>query len=172
MSKYYEEKKTITDTDADGNVVHTKEETETKEIKKSDEPSYIKIYTDMWCSFNQIPEKWRPLFLSLACRMSFANREKTSEYGGQVVHPIGRTAEEIVRECGWKTMGPLYEGLKALADRGAIRKLGRGEYQINPSYAGRGSWLYNQRDHQGGIEDISTTFQFRSGKVDTKIKWK
>lgn len=169
--KYFEETSQRTDRDADGNVVRTEETSEIKEIKKNEEPNYIKIYTDMWCSFNEIPEKWRPLFLALACRMSYADKENSDALGGQVVYTIGNNAKVIAKECGWATLSPLYEGLKVLCNHGAIRKLSRGMYQINPSYAGKGAWRYNKKERQGGIENIITTFRFRGKSVDTVIEW-
>ncbi len=62
-------------------------------------------------------------------------------------------------------------GLKALCDCGAIRKVNRGVYQINPSYAGRGTWKYNPSLKQGGIEKLVATFNFTEGTVDTNAVW-
>jgi len=80
-------------------------------------------------------------------------------------------AKVIAKECGWATLSPLYEGLKVLCNHGAIRKLSRGMYQINPSYAGKGAWRYNKKERQGGIENIITTFRVRGKSVDTVIEW-
>lgn len=166
--KYYEHSTEHIKEDANGNITSHKT-SETKSFITNDEPDYIKIYTKMWCEFNNVPEKWRTLFLSLVCRMNYANLN--SPTGGQTVYTIGSNAEAIKQECGWKTNDPLYRGLKVLCDCGAIRKIGRGEYQINPQYAGRGTWRYNAKDNQGGIKDIVAKFSFKNKNVETKITW-
>lgn len=155
-------------TDADGKI-SIQTTTETKAIKANDEPDYIKLYTRMWCLFNGVPEKWRTLFLALVCRMSYASLKEPT--GGQIVYTIGTNAEEIKKECGWKTNDPLYRGLKELCDCNAIRKIGRGQYQINPQYAGRGPWRYNATREQGGVKDLIAKFNFADKKVDTQIVW-
>ena len=166
--KYHEKITEHISEDAAGNQTVT-QTTEIKAITANDEPDYIKLYTKMWCAFNGIPEKWRPLFLALVCRMSYASLKSST--GGQVVYTVGTNAEEIMSECGWKTKDPLYRGLNALCDCNAIRKIGRGQYQINPSYAGRGPWRYNAAQEQGGVRDLVAKFSFADKKVETDIIW-
>lgn len=166
--KYHEKITEHITEDAEGNQTVT-QTTEIKAITANDEPDYIKLYTRMWCEFNGIQEKWRPLFLALVCRMSYASLKSST--GGQVVYTIGTNAEEIMQECGWKTKDPLYRGLNALCDCNAIRKIGRGQYQINPSYAGRGPWRYNAAQEQGGVRDLVAKFSFADKKVETDIIW-
>ena len=166
--KYHEKTKEQIIEDADGNITTTTTR-ETKAIIKSDEPDYIKLYTKMWCEFNGIPDKWRPLFLALVTRMSFASlKDKT---GGQIVHTIGTAAQVIIDECGWRSKDTLYRGLQALCDCGAIKKLSRGEYQINPQYAGKGTWHYNAKEQRGGVSELVAKFTFSDKSVDTKIIW-
>lgn len=145
----------------------------TTKIERSLEPDYIKIYTKMWCEFNEIPEKYRQLFLSLAIRMEYCNIENENDVDGlsssQIVSVAWPHTTSIMKECGWETDSPLWKGLRALCDCGAIRKLRRSIYQINPTYAGKGSWKYNPKLEQGGIEDLITTFSFKDKTVDTKI---
>lgn len=178
MASFYEEIQEHTKEDAEGNItVDTVRKM--KNVKKSDEPDYIKIYTNMWSEFNQIPKKWTALFFALARRMSYAdlstgdNPDEKENYGGQLVFTGGLTAEAIRKECGWKTTDPLYRGLQALQECGAIRKVGtgRGMYQVNPQYAGRGGWYYSSRDEQGGISNLIATFNFRDKTVETHIVW-
>lgn len=178
MASFYEEIQEHTKEDAEGNItVDTVRKT--KNVKKSDEPDYIKIYTNMWSEFNQIPIKWWRLFFALARRMSYAdlpasnNSNEKENYGGQTVFTGGLTAKAICEECGWKALNTLYQGLQALQDYGAIRKVGvtRGIYQINPQYAGRGGWYYSPHDEQGGISNLIATFNFRDKTVDTRIVW-
>lgn len=168
MATYYEKKLERTKEDADGNV--TVETTlEQKSIVKNEEPDYIKLYTRMWCEFNQIPEKWRPLFLALVCRMTYASLDSST--GGQIVYTVGPNAQDIMAECGWKTKDPLYRGLKALSDCDAIHQVARGAYQISPHYAGRGTWRYNANLKQGGVKDLIAKFDFVNHTVDTEVEW-
>lgn len=176
MASFYEEIQEHTKEDAEGNItVDTVRKT--KNVKKSDEPDYIKIYTNMWSEFNQIPIKWRLLLLALAHRMSYAdlpagdNPNEKKDYGGQTVITSGKAGQAICKECGWKTTDPLYRGLQALQECGAIRKIERAIYQVNPQYAGRGGWYYSPHDEQGGISNLVATFNFRDKTVDTRIVW-
>jgi hypothetical protein len=139
----------------------------TRKVEVSNEPDYIKIYTDMWCSFNGIDPRWRELFLQLASRMSYASI--TSPHGGQTVIVYGAVSDEITAACGWQDKSTLRKGLKALADCKAIKHVSRSMYQINPSYAGRGEWKYNPRLDRGGVENIIATFDFAAGTIDTKV---
>ena len=167
-NKYHEEIKEQIVEDADGNVTTTTTR-KTKAIIKSDEPEYIKLYTKMWLEFNEVPDKWRPLFMALVTRMSYASlKDKT---GGQIVHTIGTTAQAIIEECGWKNKDTLYRGLQALCECNAIRKISRGEYQINPQYAGKGGWHYSEKEQHGGVSDLIAKFSFKNRTVDTTIIW-
>ena len=65
----------------------------------------------------------------------------------------GPVRKALLKECGWSGGDALCKGLKALVDCGAIRKISRGFYQVNPRYAARGIWHYNGRKKQGGVED-------------------
>lgn len=166
--KFYEEIKEHTTEDANGNLITDTTKT-TKAILKSEEPDYIKVYTQMYCEFSGIPDKWRHLFMTLACRMSYANPKAPN--GGQTVYTVGSAGQAIIEECGWKNKDTLYRGLQALCECNAIRKIGRGEYQINPQYAGRGGWHYNAKAEQGGIADLIATFSFADKTVKTDIIW-
>ena len=45
----------------------------TSKIERSSEPDYIKLYTKMWCEFNQIPNVYRPLFFELISNMTYCH---------------------------------------------------------------------------------------------------
>lgn len=153
--------------DEDGNQKQTIQES-TKKIERNGEPDYIKLYTNMWCEFNQIPNQWRDLFLELICRMSYADSSHSDS--SQIVATGGLNRESICRVLGWKK-NMYQKGLKALCDCGAIRKRMNGYYQVNPSYAGRGEWKFNPRLQRGGIEDLKATFDFKTRDVKLDIIW-
>lgn len=167
MSTYFEEKNITIHEDENGNKT-TDTKIQSREVKSS-EPDYIKLYTKLWFDAKNIPDKYLKLFLALVCRMTYANPNSPS--GGQIVYTVGHTGQAIMHECDWKTKDAFYKGLQALCDCNAIKKLGRGEYQINPEYAGKGPWRYNPKLDQGGIENIIATFNIKDKKVDTKIVW-
>ena len=72
-------------------------------------------------------------------------------------YPV-RPVQLVLKECGWSGDDALCKGLKALVNCGALRKIGRGIYQVNPRYAARGTWHYNSRKKQGGIENLLAAF--------------
>lgn len=169
MSTIYEKTEINTTTDADGKIT-SKETKVSTSVRKNEEPDYIKIYTNMWCEFQNIPQKYRELFYSLVIRMSYANKNNLE--ASQIVYVIGRNRNAIRQECGWKTDDPLAKGLKILCDFGAIKKVERGVYQINPQYAGKGSWRYNPKLDNGGIEDLIAVFEFKDKAVNTQITYR
>lgn len=172
-SKFYENSEKTIVIDEDGNQKETTV-TKTKKVDIYNEPDYIKIYTDMWCTFNQIPQRWRELFLQLALRMSYSDstNQGTIERS-QTVLVYGLIGKEISAACGWSPddRSNLRRGLKALCDCGAIRHIDRSVYQINPSYAGKGEWKYNPRLQRGGIENIIATFNMKDKTVNSRIIW-
>lgn len=158
---------TTTTIDADGNESTSIIEKSTN-FQRNNEPDYIKLYTRMWCEFNEIPEVYRGLFLELVTRMSYACT--SSEIGGQLVNTGKPWSDDIMKALNWKKA--MYQrGLKALCECDAIRKVGRGVYQINPNYAGRGEWKYNPRLQRGGVEDLVVKFSFKDKDVQTSIVW-
>lgn len=162
---YHEKTKVEKIINEDGTETIT-ESTETKKIGKSGEPDYIKIYTDMWCAYNEIPDRWRDLFMQLAVRMSYADSHDRT--GGQLVNITGPNKTSILNALGWKENN-LRKGMQALCECNAIRRISRGWYQINPTYAGRGEWRYNVHKAQGGIENIIAKFDFKNHTVDTQV---
>ena len=152
--------------DADGNTVEEKRE-ETR-IVRSGEPDYIKIYTRMWMEFNEIDPSLAPLFLQLIARMSYADAKHPDR--SQIVYTCKPASTSICEALGIKER-QFQRGLAALKECGAIRRIARGAYQINPEYAGRGSWHYDERLHRGGISNLIATFNFATGHNDTRFEW-
>ena len=139
-----------------------------KTITRDPEPEFIKLYTNTWCEFNQIPNAYRELFLQLALRMSYCDTNDLEN--SQLVFTGKPFSEHIAKSLNWKN--DMYKhGLVELTKCGAIRRVSRSVYQINPSYAGKGSWKFNPHLKSGGIKDLRATFDFVNKKVDTKIVW-
>lgn len=158
---------TTTIIDENGNETTTEKRTTTN-FKKNDEPDYIKLYTKMWCEFNEIPNAYRDLFLELVVRMNYCNAHDLDN--SQIVFTGSPVADSIMKTLGWQKR--MYQkGLKALADCNAIKRVARGLYQINPAYAGKGEWKYNPKFERGGVEDLVAKFNFKNGTVETQIVW-
>lgn len=166
-TKVSEYKEIKTFEDAEGNITTSTVE-RTNKVKKSEEPDYIKLYTDTWCAFNEIPLRLRDLFLELAIRMSYADSASPEE--SQVVYTGKPVSTAIMKSLNLK-MSTYNQYLRELAACKAIRRVSRGVYQINPNYAGRGLWKYNPTLGSGGIEDLKATFDFVKGTVKTEIVW-
>lgn len=167
MASIRSNKEVTTILDEQGNVKVLKTETTTK-IERVVEPNYIKLYTRIWCEFNGIPRAYRSLFLELAMRMTYCSIDDLKH--AQIVSTGEPYKSEIMHTLGWKVS--MYNtGLRVLCDCGAIRRVGRGVYQINPLYAGKGEWKYNPRLRRGGVEDLVAKFNFKTGEVETQIIW-
>ena len=166
-NRFITEKQTTIQEDADGNIKTSSVEKVTN-IQRNNEPDYIKLYTKMWCEFNDIPMAYRELFLQLVIRMTYCN---SADLGNSQLVNTGKPwSTSIMKALNWKDR--MYQkGLKALCECDAIKKVGRGVYQINPQYAGRGEWKYNPRLDRGGSEELVVSFNFKDKSVDTKIVW-
>jgi len=163
----YRETETTVSISEDGIEHITKKEKSTT-ITRNDEPDYVKIYTNMWAEFNGIPPAYRNLFLQLATRMTYCNTADLKN--AQLVY-TGRPFSQMIMEAlNWKE-DMLKKGLRELSKSGAIKKVGRGVYQINPSYAGKGEWKYNPKLNRGGVEDLIAVFNFKNKSVKTDIIW-
>lgn len=167
-TKVVEKTDTVTVQHPDGSS-ETTTKTSTSKVAKLDEPDYIKIYTQMWSTFTGIPESYRELFMQLAVRMSYADALHPNS--SQTVYTGTGIREQVMKMCGWTSVSMYQKGLKALVKCGALKRISRGVYQINPSYAGRGTWKYNPRLSQGGVKDIKATFDFANHDVSTEITW-
>ena len=156
-----------------GEVIKSTTTKESHMLSRNPEPDYIKLYTKMWCEFNDIPEYVRPTFLQLVMRMSYCNSQDLKN--SQIVYTIGPNKDAIMNALKLTNDRVFYRHLEELVKCNAIHpvykngKKTRGCYQINPQYAGRGAWRYNAKENQGGIEDLIATFRFKDRTVDTQI---
>lgn len=160
---------THTKIDAEGNQTTSEKTTLLKKVNP--EPDFIKLYTKMWCNFSGIESPTlQAVFLQLVAHMTYV--DLNSEEGGQLVqtgYPVG---EQIMKRMGWTTKRALQKALKELCNFGAIRRVRRGVYQINPAYAGRGEWHYDPKAERGGVDKLVAKFEMAKGgdrKVKTEI---
>lgn len=166
-TKIIQHKEVRTVEDVEGNITSTIVEKSSK-IQRSEEPDYIKLYTKVWCEFNEIPIRLRDMFLELAVRMNYA--DSTNPETSQTVYAGKPVSTTIMKNLNIK-QATYNQYLRELIECRAIRRVNRGVYQINPNYAGRGQWKYNPNLESGGIEDLVATFNFKDKTVETKIIW-
>lgn len=136
----------------------------TRKIERLDEPDYIKIYTSMWFLFNQIPSTYKELFLEFATNMSYCNAHNLEE--SQIVCTSGPIKKSILKKLNIKDR-QYQRGIAELCKCGALKRIQRGFYQINPSYAGKGEWKYNPRLARGGIEQLVAIFKLEKNGEKT-----
>lgn len=167
MSSLYYKTETHTTVDNDGNERTTKKE-ESTTIVRNNEPDFIKLYTKMWTEFNGVPQAYHELFFQLAIRMTYCNSDDLGN--AQLVNTGKPYSDSILKALNWKT-NMLQKGLAGLVESGAIKKVAKGVYQINPLYFGKGEWKYNPKLKRGGVEDLLAVFMFKDKKVNTKVIW-
>ena len=160
--------KTIIERTVDSEGKTVEEKTEETRIIRNGEPDYIKIYTKMWMEFNEMDPSLCPLFLQLVSRMSYADAKHPER--SQIVFTSKPASDAICEALGIKER-QYQRGLAALKKCGAIRHIARGAYQINPEYAGRGSWYYDERLQRGGIANLIATFNFAERHNETRFEW-
>jgi hypothetical protein len=167
MSRFITNTDTTTVIDENGDKTITKKEQNTA-LVRNNEPDYIKLYTKIWSEFNDIPVAYRDLFLQLAMRMTYCNSNDLKN--AQLVNTGKPYSDSIKHALGWKE--DMYKkGLRELTNLGAIKRIVRGVYQVNPEYVGKGEWKYNPKLNRGGVEDLIAIFKFKEKSVDTRIIW-
>ncbi|HAX60232.1 MAG TPA: hypothetical protein DCY19_10010 [Eubacterium sp.] len=163
--KYFESTEKVITRNPDGT---TTEDivTNTKAIKHENQPDFIILYTRMWCECNDIPHRYRELFLQLASHMDYINNTDIDR--SQLVNISGPHKLDILEALNWKEQA-LRKGLKALCDCNAIVKrvdFGKDWYQVNPSYAARGAWAAK---NGYSIKDFQIHFNARKMTLQTSI---
>lgn len=163
--------KILTDTKTETKIL--KDGTKTEHTEKHDveitsgEPAYIKLYMDNWMmkdsdtygGSNGIPQRYRLLFLELAMHMSPCDYTDLEQ--SQIVNVYGKHKKIYMDAMGWKNDSSLKQGLKALCNCEAIRRVDRGIYQINPSYAAKGKWLNARADKNpvfSGLKKLAESY--------------
>lgn len=135
------------------------------------EPSYIKLYTRMWMEFYGVPGAYKDLFIALAMNMTACNCDDLEH--SQLVNTCKPYDEQYMKLCGWTSKESLKKGLNALCACSAIRRVARGVYQINPSFAAKGKWL-DAKDGEtafSGVKRFVAKFDFMNGGVTTDVTY-
>lgn len=111
---------------------NTGEVLESQTIKCPIEDPYRKFYFDY--DYRSIKGSFRELF-SFAMRMSHSGDDD----GGNIVRVDKFLIEKMSNECGI-SCGRFKSIIKEFLNRGILRRINRGVYQVNPYICGIGSW--------------------------------
>lgn len=96
------------------------------------EPPYVKVYLDSLASLRPLPPYCWPVLLWLLQKAPYAIPSPYFE--------IGRpTRASIAEETGVK-ISSINHAVADLVKHGAILRVRRGLYQLNPQFFGRGEW--------------------------------
>jgi hypothetical protein len=153
--------------DANGNVT-TSSKSRLVSIEKG-EPPYIKLYYKAWMGIYDVPDAYKTLFLTMAKNMSPCICDDLDH--SQLVNTAGIYTDIYLRACHWTSKDSLKKGLKALCDCNAIIRVGRGVYQVNPTFAAKGKWLNGKVDATAfsGVREFTTSFDWANGTMQTTI---
>jgi hypothetical protein len=116
-----------------------------------------------------IPDAYKTLFLALAQNMSACDSADLEH--SQMVFTGGPFSDHYMRLCGWKSKDALKKGLRVLCNCNAIRRVSRGVYQVNPTFAAKGCWLDGKGNETAfsGIKRFVTEYDWVNGTVKTII---
>lgn len=121
----YESRETTVDYDT-GEV---REETIVTESKIPSEPPYVKLYIDDLGSILGLEKGEKRVLLSLACSI---------DYEGSV--SVTSTRRQRLAERCQLSVKSFNNAISALATKGLIKVIGRGEYELNPKLFAKGDW--------------------------------
>lgn len=119
-------------------------ELETTEIKRnvsivghpSEEPNYVKLYLQAWCSFKQIKGINSGFLYEILQYMSYADK-------GQRIYLNSFAKKEIASSLGWSKKSALTRcnvEMKKLVDKNVLKKIARDVHAVNPELIGKGNW--------------------------------
>lgn len=138
--------------DEQGNVV-TRQTTSVSHVQR--EPDYVKLYLDFLSYMARTPpallDATGQLLYELLKRATYAETGGT----GMVLALNSWMKSEIAKACNIK-LGTLDNKLSSLVNSGLLVRIGRGTFQLNPYYFGKGAW--------SDVSEIRATVTFDSEK--------
>jgi len=127
--------------------ISSSETTETRFIES--EPPFVKIYIEDVCLLNRVPKSQQDVLYHLI---------KKLDYDGFITIST-RYRQQICNALDIKPQ-TLSNKIQALCKAGLIKVTSKNEYEANPHFFGRGSWvdIYNRRSKG----DFSVTIKYTS----------
>ena len=114
-----------------------KQKQQTNLVQFPNEPPFIKLYIEDLTAILKLPNGTKDLLYSLLMKMDYEN----------IVTLTSRSKKEIAERVGIKIQ-TFDNYLRKLVDAEVFKRIGRGEYKVNPNLFARGDWgnISRQRD--------------------------
>lgn len=114
-----------------------KQQQQTNIVQFPNEPPFIKLYIEDLTAILKLPNGTKDLLHSLLMKMDYEN----------IVTLTSRSKKEIAERVGIKIQ-TFDNYLRKLVDAEVFKRIGRGEYKVNPNLFARGDWgnISRQRD--------------------------
>lgn len=114
-----------------------KQKQQTNVVQFPNEPPFIKLYIEDLTAILKLPNGTKDLLYSLLMKMDYEN----------IVTLTSRSKKEIAERVGIKIQ-TFDNYLRKLVDAEVFKRIGRGEYKVNPNLFARGDWgnISRQRD--------------------------
>lgn len=130
------------------------EEEQRKVIKLPQEPPYVKMYIEDLAAVLNLPIGVRGLLYALVQRI---------DYDGIIT--LGSTSKKRIAERLKIKIGTFDNYLTKLVKSGVLKRIGRGEFEVNPHLFARGDWaeVRRRRDNFGKTFKMTITYS-PSGK--------
>ena len=115
--------------------VNGEERVEIRRKKVGIEPPFVKLYLKDIMYLSDLSGRYVPLLVSLLKRANFANDKRP-----MCVALVPDIKADIMKECGWSSVGTLNNAINDLVNGGLVKRVGRGLIQLNPHLFGVGKW--------------------------------
>lgn len=125
------------------------EEEQRKVIKLPQEPPYVKMYIEDLAAVLNLPIGVRGLLYALVQRI---------DYDGIIT--LGSTSKKRIAERLKIKIGTFDNYLTKLVKSGVLKRIGRGEFEVNPHLFARGDWaeVRRRRDNFGKTFRMTITY--------------
>lgn len=145
---------------ADGTVISDITKENVVSIRKmEDEPAYIKLYIDDLGKVLGLQDSHRKILMLVAASV---------DYEGIVSMAIGRKARiAATLECSVKTVD---NAVIEFTKQGILKRIGRGEYELNPNLFAKGAWREIRERRQSFVMTVNYTHNGREVKTRLMTK--
>jgi predicted transcriptional regulator len=147
-------------TNADGKVISDVTKENVVSIRKmEDEPAYIKLYIDDLGKVLGLQDGHRKILILVAASV---------DYEGIVSIAIGRKARiAATLDCSVKTVD---NAVGEFTKQGILKRIGRGEYELNPNLFAKGAWRDIRERRQSFVMTVHYTHEGRKVKTRAMTK--
>ena len=138
--------------------VKSEEHHQTKTIRQSKEPNYVKLYLDHLARFKNLQISFNSILNEFLKYTSYANVNDPN--GGMLLILNKYLKEQVSKNCG-VSLQRVNNAITEFVKKGYMRRIDLGTYQLNPYLFGKGEWT--------DISNIRATFDYGTGEVIADI---